>query len=217
MNRSSTMRGLHRWLTRVTTMVGVLALVLLSVPLIDASQVAAAASTAPPCPSGSTDVLDSYGNATGICQVTFDGSTTWTVPPGVFSVDVVAVGGGGAGGARSGGAAGGGGGGAVENPTGQAVNPGDSETVTVGAGGSGSANSEGYAGESSSIGPVGSSGSSVVVAPGGEGGWDGTGTAVSYTAGDGGTSGDGESGGQAAWNNSNDTKTIAGGGGGGDS
>ena len=62
------------------------------------------------------------------------GSCTWTVPTGVTSVDVLAVGGGGGGGAWVGG---GGGGGGVTASSSVSVTPGAPITVTVGVGGLG--------------------------------------------------------------------------------
>lgn len=63
----------------------------------------------------------------------FTSSTTWTVPAGVTSIDILAVGGGGGGG--GGRAGGGGGGGQVAVCTGIPVTGGQTLTVTVGAGG----------------------------------------------------------------------------------
>jgi hypothetical protein len=74
-----------------------------------------------------------------IIPFTATGTTTWTAPAGVISVDYLVVGGGG--GAGNGyDNAGGGGGGAGMVLTGTlAVNPGTTYTVTVGAGGTGGA------------------------------------------------------------------------------
>lgn len=71
-------------------------------------------------------------------SVTFTstGSTSWTVPAGVNSVQVLVVAGGGGGGSNGGG---GGGGGGVRCES-VSVTPGASVTVTVGAGGGGSVN-----------------------------------------------------------------------------
>jgi len=92
---------------------------------------------------------------------TTTGSTTWTVPARVNSIDYLVVGGGGGGGMNAG--AGGGGGGFVEQ-TGKTVNSGNSYTVTVGAGGAGatSQSSKGVSGYDSVFG--------LVVAKGGGGG-----------------------------------------------
>jgi len=64
---------------------------------------------------------------------TFKGTTTWTCPTGVTSVDYLVVAGGGSGGGRNGG--GGGGAGGFRTGTGLAVIAGTDYTVTVGAGG----------------------------------------------------------------------------------
>ena len=65
------------------------------------------------------------------------GTTTWTAPSGVTSVQVLVVGGGGGGGWHAGG---GGGAGGLNDSASYAVTPGTSYTVTVGAGGLGSVN-----------------------------------------------------------------------------
>ena len=76
---------------------------------------------------------------------TTPGSTTWTAPAGVTSVNVVAVGAGGRGGSAPGsityGYAGGGGGGGLAYKNNIVVTPGQSYTVVVGSGGSGSGDS----------------------------------------------------------------------------
>ena len=98
-----------------------------------------------------TAIKDSYGNffagisddATwnftvgNLFAFTDVGTTTWTAPPGVTSVGVLAVGGGGGGGWHAGG--GGGAGGLVYAVT-HAVTPGSSYSLTVGAGGLGAVN-----------------------------------------------------------------------------
>ena len=76
--------------------------------------------------SGSTDYTVVTFNNVGVCN--------WTVPAGVTSVDVLAVGGGGGGGAHVGG---GGGGGGVNYSPNITVTPNESIPVTVGAGGAG--------------------------------------------------------------------------------
>jgi len=78
----------------------------------------------------------------GYCDIVFSPSdTTWTVPTGVSSLDVLAVGGGGGGGASDGyAAAGGGGGGAVNVATDLAVAAGDNIALSIGSGGAGGAN-----------------------------------------------------------------------------
>ena len=65
-------------------------------------------------------------------EVVFTANATWTCPPGVTSVSVVAVGGGGGGGAFEGGGGGGGGLGWKNNIP---VTPGQTYTVVVGSGG----------------------------------------------------------------------------------
>lgn len=71
---------------------------------------------------------------TSVVSFTSVGSTTWTVPAGVSSVEVLVVAGGGGGGSEHGG---GGGGGGVVHQTAYAVTPGASIPVTVGGGGAG--------------------------------------------------------------------------------
>ena len=68
-------------------------------------------------------------------QFTSTGSTTWTCPAGVTSVEVLVVGGGGGGGGNH--AGGGGGGGVIYNPN-FGVTPGTAYTVVVGTAGAGS-------------------------------------------------------------------------------
>jgi hypothetical protein len=87
-------------------------------------------------------------------RFTTTGSSTWTVPNGVTSVDVLVVGGGGGAGHNSGG---GGSGGGVSSQTGVAVS--GTVNVTVGAGGAaGTSNGSGVNGGSSSFGSVSVSG-----------------------------------------------------------
>ena len=66
---------------------------------------------------------------------TFNGSTTWTCPTGVTSVDYLVVAGGGGGGVHDG-AAGAGGAGGFRTGTGMPVTAGTDYSITVGAGGS---------------------------------------------------------------------------------
>ena len=83
-------------------------------------------------------------------RFTTTGSSTWTVPNGVTSVDVLVVGGGGGGGDNSGG---GGSGGGVSSQSGVAVS--GTVNVTVGAGGAaGTSNGSGVDGSSSSFGSI---------------------------------------------------------------
>ena len=75
--------------------------------------------------------------STVVSQFKTVGTTTWTAPAGVTSVDYLVVGGGGgSGGTHDGGGAGGGGGGMVFTGT-KSVVPGTAYTITVGAGGAG--------------------------------------------------------------------------------
>ena len=79
------------------------------------------------------------------CVHSFTASGSWTVPVGVTSVTVLAVGGGGGGGGSYidstpyFGAGGGGGGGQVKEQTSNTVTAGDSLTITIGTGGAGGA------------------------------------------------------------------------------
>lgn len=83
-----------------------------------------------------TQTIDgSYAVNKYILSGSLTSSTTWTVPPGVTSVDYLVVGGGGGGGREATTAGGGGGAGGLLTSTGFAVTPGSSVTVTVGAGG----------------------------------------------------------------------------------
>jgi hypothetical protein len=91
---------------------------------------------------GRTSYLANGSNGTNgvryfVERFTTTGSTTWTVPQGVTSVDLLVAGGGGGGGSR---AAGGGGGGGVATTNGYSVTPGQVFNVSVGAGGAGAAN-----------------------------------------------------------------------------
>ena len=115
----------------------------------------------------------------------FTESTTWEVPQGVESVDVLVVAGGGGGGGGPGG--GGGGGGEVVFREGYPVTPGGSVAIVVGAGGT-TTSDRGSPGGDSSFGSL--------VAKGGGGG----GAALSDAA----HGGDGGSGGGGGWN-SNDS------------
>src|SRR3989344_3229583 len=75
-----------------------------------------------------------YNVRTSVVSFTTTGTTTWNVPVGVTSVDVLVVGGGGGGGYD---AAGGGGAGGYNYQTAVAVTPLSTVTVAVGAGGAG--------------------------------------------------------------------------------
>jgi hypothetical protein len=83
-------------------------------------------------PSGTTAQRPSQ--ASTLASFTTVGTTSWTCPAGVYSVEVLVVAGGGGGGRHSGG--GGGGGGVIYRPAFPVV-PGTAYTVTVGGGGSG--------------------------------------------------------------------------------
>jgi hypothetical protein len=151
------------------------------------------------------------GNATGVtaarlaggdCLVTFTtaSTTTWTVPSGITSAQVLVVGGGGGGGGYFTGDAssngGGGGGGGVYDANSFPLTPAANISITVGAGGT--------AGQSSASQPalVGLSGGttsfgSLTAGGGGGGGYDGT---LSYTNGLSGTAGGGGGGASNYWN-----------------
>lgn len=91
----------------------------------------------------------SYVTATFVndafCLLKFSTGTTWTVPTGVVSFDVLLVGGGGGGGADGGG---GGGGGGVGTVSGIVATAGMQATVTIGAGGNGVIHTPSTAGSS---------------------------------------------------------------------
>ena len=87
---------------------------------------------------------------------------TFTVPPGVTSIDVLIVAGGGGGGSRQGG---GGGGGGIVVVSNMAVTPGDTFAVVVGTGGAG-----GTAGGRGATGANSSFGSNIATGGGGGGG-----------------------------------------------
>lgn len=124
-----------------------------------------------------TTAIDDQSTVTSF---TSTGSTTWTAPADVTSVEVLVVAGGGAGGAGSGaiGGGGGGGGGILYN-TNYTVVPGTTYPVVVGAGGVGASRAKGTNGVNSQFGGLialgggaGASDGSVlsVGAPGGSGG-----------------------------------------------
>lgn len=105
------------------------------------------------------------------------GTTTWTVPTGVTSVEYLVVGGGGGGAGGLGG--GGGGGGGFLAATGYAVTSGNSYTITVGAGGTGTN------GDDLKGGTGGNSVFDTIVAYGGGGGGDINGAGVNGGSGGG--------------------------------
>lgn len=131
--------------------------------------------------------LAAYTPSRPIGSQTFTASGIFTVPGGVYYVDVCLVGGGGAGGS-SGRHAGGGGAGYVNNYYGIGVSPGQQIAVTVGQGGQ-------CANSSSGIG--GNGGASYFGSYGASGGFGGTGgsrggspaTVLYYKGGDGGSGG----------------------------
>ena len=122
------------------------------------------------------------------------GTTSWTVPPGITSVNYLVVAGGGAGGSAGptmydGGAAGGGAGGMLYGT--MAVTPGTVYSIYVGAGASGAANrTRGASGDNSVL----SSSSTSIIAIGGGGGGGGANT---QSGANGGSGGGGANGGAA--------------------
>jgi hypothetical protein len=112
---------------------------------------------------GSLDLVDFYHQSWGDSTYTTPGTYTWTVPSGVYSISITAIGGGGGGGQgkifNTGGA---GGNLAVINTL--TVTPGQTFTVTVGAGGN--ANTDG----GNSIFVKTSNGSKILEAAGGQAG-----------------------------------------------
>jgi hypothetical protein len=91
-------------------------------------------------------------------QFTATGTTTWTAPTGVYSVEYLVVGGGGGAGNGYDNAGGGGGGAGMVLAGNVSVTPGQSYTVTVGAGGAGGAdtrtNNPGSPGNNSVFGSI---------------------------------------------------------------
>ena len=107
-------------------------------------------------PFSSTELANSFTDSSaGLDTFTSTGTTSWTAPAGVTSVEYLVVGGGGGGGGVVGG-----GGGAGDFKTGTlSVTPGSSYTVTVGAGGSGGVgNGNGSDGSSSVFSTITSTG-----------------------------------------------------------
>jgi hypothetical protein len=101
---------------------------------------------------GETSYVTATFEVNTFCLLKFTTGTTWTVPTGVTSIDILVVGGGGGGGTDGGG---GGGGGEVRQATGVSVSGGVSGTATVGLGGAGgywvSPGSSSYSGGTSSF------------------------------------------------------------------
>ena len=172
------------------------------------------------CPEGTDPTADPL-----VCELVFDtaGTTTWTVPDGVTSVEVFFVAGGGGGGAGMkpnqasstnasnyvGG--GGGGGGEVKQAT-TSVAKDDVVTIVVGAGGTAGQvpGGNGGPGGSSSFTPPNGSGAAISAA-GGFGGRGG----FAYSSPDGGKSGNGNFGGYEKKNTTGGIAYVSAGGGGG--
>jgi len=131
---------------------------------------------------GGTELADSFTDSSaGLDTFTSTGTTTWTAPTGVTSVEYLVVAGGGGGGHNVGG-----GGGAGGYRTGTlSVTPSSSYTVTVGAGGAGATDWDhpGYSGGDSVF--------SSITSDGGGGGGSAQGTLGPGDAADGGSGGGG--------------------------
>ena len=111
-------------------MVGIAVMSLASAPLAGLQVMNAPSALATSCPTGFTQV-----GSTDVCERSFTttGTTTWTVPSGVSSIDVLVVGSGGKGAANTGSiGGGGGGGGGIAVITGYATTSADSFSITVG-------------------------------------------------------------------------------------
>ena len=142
------------------------------------------------------------------------GTTSWTAPAGVTSVNYLIVGGGGGGGNGYNGGGGGGGGGGVLTGT-LSVTPGNSYTVTVGTGGAVNTNggSSVFATLTALGGGAGGNGTGASGSSGGSGGGGSAGASPGvYGAGGAGTSGQGNAGG--AGNVGTSSNWMGGGGGG---
>ena len=156
-------------------------------------------------------------NAGVVKSFTTTGTTSWTAPIDVTSIEVLVVAGGGSGGGnQSGGQGGGGGGGGLIYNNQYSVTPGQTYTVTVGAGGAGgSAGGSGANGGNSVFGGLiaigGGAGGNPTTGIGATGGSGGGGGSLNSTAGAG-TAGQGFSGATVI---SNNTGFGAGGGGAG--
>ena len=104
------------------------------------SVVAPPPASASTCPTGFSLVA----GTTNVCELRFTaaGTTSWTVPPGVTSIDILVIGGGGGGGFGASSYTGGGGaGGGIAAAAGVSVTSGQVFQVTVGAGGTGGSSS----------------------------------------------------------------------------
>ncbi len=169
-------------------------------------------------PSGTTAQRPSQ--ASTLASFTTVGSTTWTCPAGVYSVEVLVVAGGGGGGAWVGG--GGGGGGVIYRPAFPVV-PGTAYTVTVGGGGTGEYNPGSYGGMPAATNGGNSVFGSLTALGGGRGGsWSpyppttgGSGGGAGHGAGAAGTPGQGFAGGAGRSDSPNGYPTGGGGGAGG--
>ena len=121
---------------RLLVAVSMTASVFVGVPVITGSLTTPASAAQKAC----TD-LDAKAMSASVCERVIDSSTTWTIPAGVTSVDLIIIGGSGGGGAGPAapdfGAGGGGGGGEVLLRTNVTVTPGAAVPVTVGLGGYG--------------------------------------------------------------------------------
>ena len=154
-----------------------------------------ASAVSPAATEACNDSVDNNCNGTTdegcgpvVTSFTTVGTTTWTVPAGITTLQVLVVGGGGGGGRGRGG--GGGGGGAFVQNANLAVTPGQQISVTVGAGGAGGTSTVGAtAGGQSAFGAT--------TAAGGGGGGNFSGGAIAGGAGGSGGGGAGGSSGPA--------------------
>jgi len=134
-------------------------------------------------PAGTTAQRPGLYTSATVVQLTTVGTSTWTVPAGVTTIEVLLVAGGGGGGFQVGG--GGGGGGVVYRPF-YPVTPGANITYTIGNGGTGAANG-GSAATNGQDTTFGAGGEQVVAKGGGAG--------ANHSTGVGGYDGLGQSGG----------------------
>jgi titin len=161
---------------------------------------------------GSDSCLVTVGNSnlvtasqfSSYCLYKFTGDTTMTIPDGISSVDLLAVGGGGGGGADGGG---GGGGGELRVLVSASISGGTVITVDVGAGGSGQIHGGASSG-SGSVSTVTWGGTTQISASGGSGaqGWSASDT--SGGGGTGGVGGNGQNGGKGGRNPAQSTGSI---------
>jgi hypothetical protein len=123
-------------------------------------------------PGAQSEIVEVTPNVQEVIQTfTTVGSTTWTAPAGVTSVDYLVVGGGGGGGGSyDTGAGGGGGGGLALYEASYTVTPGVSYTVIVGDGGSGGVGIQGGGGDGTSTTGGNSQFGTIVASGGGAGG-----------------------------------------------